>query len=245
MLAVDQPVDPAEVIAAGHALAGVGRQEHLVDLLDPAGGQGVGGEEIRERRAPSGLLHAQEGGEQRDDLAGSPAGPAGVEDAQAVGLVFVVAAELEGQDLQADHGEGRDLGDVLAQGAGHEQAAQHQELAAHGPGGVAGVDVAQLVADDRGQGGLVVHQGQHAAGDVDVSAGRGEGVLDGRVQDGEVIGQVGTVGEGHHLAADALDVGVEGFVVVDAVLLPDADVRLLAHLDLGRLGDQHQLRAGR
>ena len=158
-------------------------------------------------------------------------------DAQAVGLVLVVPAEFKEQNLEPDHGERRDFGDVLVQGAGHENPAQHEELAAHGPGGVTGVDVAQLVADDGGQGGLVVHDGQHAPGDIDVSARSGEGVDHRGVQDGEVVGKIGAVGDGDHLAADGFDVGVERLVVVDAVFLPDADVRLLPHLDFHRFRD--------
>ena len=105
------------------------------------------------------------------------------------------------------------------------------------PGG----DVAHFVPQDDRQFGLAVHQGEDAPGDVDIAAGRGEGVDHRRVQHGEVVFQVRPVESGDHALADAFNVLVQGLVLVNAVLLADRLVRLLAHGDLLLFGEEHQL----
>ena len=95
-------------------------------------------------------------------------------------------------------------------------------------GGVAGVDVAELVAEQGGELGLVVEVGKDAARHTHRAAGEGVGV--------DVVGVEHAVGVGHlramrehaHALADAGDVAVDRFVLDGAEVL-----RELVRRDLG------------
>ena len=106
---------------------------------------------------------------------------------------------------------------------------------------MAGGDVADLVPEDTGQLVLRAHQGQQAAGDVDVTPGSGESIDDRAVQDREMKGQVGPVGARGHSRPRGRDVGFERRVGINPEFRPDLGVGLLADLDLLRFGDETQL----
>jgi hypothetical protein len=67
--------------------------------------------------------------------------------------------------------------------------------------------VADFVAENEGKLGLIVHQPHQLAGDVDVAPGVGEGVLDGRIQNGEAVRVGGNSGMRRDTRADRLHVG--------------------------------------
>jgi hypothetical protein len=91
-------------------------------------------------------------------------------------------------------------------------------------------DMPRLMAQDEGELRLVVHEREELASDVDVTAGHGEGVLDCRIEQGEMIGcaRVGDARKGRDLVPDLIDVGGPGTDLGPAVLLDDLDILFLS-----------------
>jgi hypothetical protein len=85
-------------------------------------------------------------------------------------------------------------------------------------GGVAGADVADLMAEQGGQFGLVVQFHQHAPGDRDRTAGKGIGVDVGGVDPAEGEGHLRPVGPGGQFPADPVDIAVEGGILDHPVI---------------------------
>ncbi len=116
-------------------------------------------------------------------------GPLEVGHAELVGLQFLTARIAQGGELR------RGAGDLLAELA--ESAVAEHRAGEHLPehakqrvllrfrlalGRMPRRDVADLMPHDRGQFGLVVHQVDKLAGDVDIAAGNGEGIVDRAVE---------------------------------------------------------------
>ena len=152
--------------------------------------------------------------------------------------------------LQEQHAEAGLRGGGIGRGLGEEDA-RHRGADAHarlprvGAGGVAGGDVANLMAEHAGQFRLVVEVRQQAARDVDVAAGQRESVHRRDVDHREAPGQVGAFRGLRQAHADTLHVLLQPAVRVEAHLGPDLRVRLLAQLDLLSLTHQVVHRAGR
>jgi hypothetical protein len=126
-------------------------------------GQGMRGEKTRQSVAVSGqVAQLLERTEKADHFGGIVSAAPGVIDAQGVGFPLIVAAVFQKQELNADPGDARDLGEGFAQGASDGQSGLDEDHLAQFPHAVAGVDVAQFVADDRGHFGLRDHHGQSA-----------------------------------------------------------------------------------
>ena len=108
-------------------------------------------------------------------------------DADLVGLEFLLAGEAGDRQLRArlDFVLGLALGEHLRVHLG-EQCGRLLEL--RPLGGVAGGDMADLVRHDGGDFGRVVGESQKAAGDEDIAGRKGEGVDDGRIEDGDLVG---------------------------------------------------------
>ncbi len=195
----------------------------------------------RELPPPREVAHLLQGRE-RDGHVGRIEAPGPrIFDAQGVRLVLVVAAVFQEEDLEAGPGQPGVLGELLADHAADGEADLGQLLLAHLAHGVTGVDVADLVAEDRGQLRFRAHHGQDAAGDVDRASRDGEGVDDRAVEHGEAPGQAGPRALGGQGRAQLADVGLKGRVVVNAVGGGDLRVRLLAELDLLAFGVEHEL----
>ena len=88
--------------------------------------------------------------------------------------------------------------------------------------------VADLVAHDAGQVGLVLHVGQDAPGDVDITARQREGIDLRAVEHGEMPLELGPVRLRGELVAQRGDVGLQPRVIDDRVLLEHALVGLAA-----------------
>ena len=173
--------------------------------------------------------------EKQGDLSGGHALPGFLSThpltAERIRLPLVIPAVLEKEELDADPGQAGDLGKGFAQGAAHGQTDLDEHHLAQPADAVPGVDMPQLMAQDDGQLGLRAHQSQDAAGDIDVSARNGEGVDNGRIQDGELIGELGPVCVWDKSLADGLDIDAELAVGIGAILPADLDVGLLAKGD--------------
>ena len=228
IVAVDEAVEPAGVLGVPFEELAVRSEEQAADVADPLGRQRVRREEPRKGGALAGeVTHLLEGREEIDHPRGVVARFPRILDAQAVGLALVVPAELQEEELDADPGDARDLSERVAEGAADGQAHLDEDHLAHLPHAVTGIDVAELVPQDDGHLGFRAHQGEDAAGEIDVSARDGEGVDDGAVEDDEAIGQVGPVRPRGDRLAGRRDVGCEPRVDIGAVLVPDLDVGLV------------------
>jgi hypothetical protein len=136
------------------------------------------------------------------------AGPADIADAEIVGLEFLLAGEAQQVPL-AELARGlRDLARP-GQHPGETGDDLRQKPGAAALAAVARVDVADLMAEDERELGLVVHQAEELARDVDVAAGHRKGVHHRRVQRGEAerIAASRDTGICRHLAADRRHIG--------------------------------------
>ena len=239
-VAVDQAVDLVEIEIARDDGAGDAAPVGGPDRpLDPVGGarMGLGDVEGVGRLGPAGQLGlvaavaqepAQEGGHGLRVVAGARQ----VAHAEGIGLELLVPRIAEDGELGgAGGGLGRRLAAEQHADAQRRRRAEHRLAVALGR--VARRDVADLVRQDAGQLRLVVGQGQQAAGHVDIAAGQGEGVDDGRIEDGEMPLQLRQLRGPGQQVSEAVDVGPELGVVVFAAEFPD-DLRVLlaAQLDL-------------
>ena len=108
---------------------------------------------------------------------------------------------------------------------------------------VARRDMADLVPKHRRQLGLGVEISHEAAGDVDVASRQREGVDVRAVEHGEPVDEIRSMAVLRQRAAQALDVGIEPGVVVDAELAPHVGVGLAPDRDLLGLRDHDEVGA--
>ena len=101
--------------------------------------------------------------------------------------------------------------------------------------------VADLVAEHGGEFGLVLDVGHDAAGDVDIAARQREGIDLVAVEHRESVLKVRAVALLRQPFADALHVGLQLGVVVDAVLLANFRVVLATERNLLGLGHEHEV----
>ncbi len=110
---------------------------------------------------------------------------------------------------------------------------------------VARGDVADFVAQDGGQLGLGIEHRQHAAGDVDVAAGQGEGVDLLAVEHGEAVNQILTVASGGEPLSHLLDVALESRVLIAPVLFQNLIVGLASDGELLGLVHENEVASAR
>ena len=252
VVAVDQPVDAIQVggprdperrriDVRQQAVDGGGRLHHPLPRLR------VGREPVGNAPPVAGLGDARERGEHVADAVRVPARRYGVLRAQPVGLALVVASEPEHQQSEPVARGVSEAGAAVRRAhrrdedLRREQAEVRAERAAVGLHGVPRRDVGNLVAEHAGQLGLVVQVGHDAARQVDVAAGKREGVDGRRVDDGEMPVEIGPVGDRGQRVPHLLDEGLQALVRVDAHLAPNLDVRLATDGELLRLADRHEL----
>ena len=163
------------------------------------------------------------------------AGRGEVADAQIVRLIFLAAREFEGQKLAAgadpllQHAAQRR---IAQQGAGqHLQQRAADRVALRrllAPLAMLGGDMADFMAQHAGQLRLVIHQRHQLARDIDIAAGDGEGVVDGRIEqgDGEITLRIGEAGLDRDAASDRFhiarlrpDIGAAKFLEQFGMLL--------------------------
>ena len=186
--------------------------------VGPVLGAGVGGEPVGHPAAAAfRARHTVEDAEDLEHLPGIVVLAEHVAQAELVGLVLVVAAELHEQQAQGLLGQPAELLKLGLHGHAHDEAAHGELLLAHLARRVAAGHVADLVPEDCHQLGLGAQVRHDAASDVDVPAGQGEGVDGGIVDDLEAPGQVGPLGPGGEALAEPLDVGLDLRVRVEAV----------------------------
>ncbi len=243
VVAEDHSVELLEVLAAMNERArGPGAGDLPLDPCRPVLGAGVGGEPVGHPAAAAfRARHTVEDAEDLEHLPGIVVLAEHVAQAELVGLVFVVAAELHEQQAQGLLGQAAELLQFGLHGHAHDQAAHGELLLAHLARRVAAGHVADLVPEDCHQLGLGAQVRHDAASDVDVPAGQGEGVDGGVVDDLEAPGQVGPLGPGGEALAEPLDVGLDPRVRVEAVRGCGFLVGRLAHRDFLGLAHQHQL----
>ncbi len=164
-----------------------------------------------------------------------------VAQAELVRLGLVVPAELEEHQLEALHREPGVRTEVLARDHRHPEAEVGELRGAHLLHRVARRDVADLVAEHRGQLGLGVEVGEDAAGDEDRPAGQGEGVDHRVVHHREGPRQVGLLRCRGQAVADARHILLQLGVVVPSQLGDGVGGLLLAERDLLLLADQRKL----
>ena len=179
-----------------------------------------------------------------DHFLGLEPDPVQVLRAEPVRLEFHVAS------VTTHEGRAGGIGDVRKVAAAGEDADDHGADARGGGARlladrVARGDVADLVTEHRGEFGLGVEVRHDAARDVDVAAGQRKRVDVGAVEHRERVLQVRTVARRRDALADGVDVLLQHFVVVAAVLLEDLRMRLAPDLDLLRLAHQHHVLAAR
>ncbi len=232
-------------------------------LVDAVRRVGMAGEEIVDRAAlergagdlglqlGAGLQRLEEVGHGRRVVAGA----AEIAHAELVGLELLAARVGLGEAVAGLLAElAQELRALLAAEIGAGQRAEHAQPAGEQParrlpgGAVPGGDVADLVANDTGELGLVLRQRQEPPADIDIAAGQREGVDDLAVQDGEGEIELAQLGDGLEPVADALHVALECRIVdAAAVLGQNLRVRLAAgaHIVLDRARSQNRPAAGR
>ena len=245
--AVVEAVDRVEVDASAEngRAAGRGLLGHELDgVLNALLGARMGGEEAElvAALAPEDQVLdralAREAREKGGHGARVVAGPRHVAHPQHVGVRFLAAR------IAREVGPGAEAGQVagrLVAGYGAEEAdaeLSHHRLAV-ALGRMARGHVADLVADDAGELGLVVGERHEPRGDVDVAARQGEGVDHVAVEHREGEGQARLLRDLRETPADAIDVGAHPLVVVFAAELGD-DSGMLPPAELLFLRRRHE-----
>ena len=212
-----------------------------LDALGAIRGGGMGGEPRGQAALAAGLPQPVEHGEDFDHLARVVVLARHVAQAEIVGLLLVVAAELEEHELHPRLGEIPELGELRADDHPRHEA-ERRELGLGDLGdGVAGRHVADLVPDHRRELGLGIEMGQDAARHVDEAAGQGERVHRRVVDHAEGPGEARPLAFRGQALPEARHVRLQSVVGVEAERRGDFLVRLLAHRDLLRLAHQHDL----
>ena len=112
-----------------------------------------------------------------------------------------------------------------------EHAAKHRRGLPFGA--VPARDMADLVADDAGDLGLVLGEREEATTDIDIPARQGEGIDDFAVEQCKGEGNIGIFRHGFQPLADPVDIGGEFRVVIGtAILLQDLGMFLLSQTDI-------------
>ena len=193
VLAIDEPVDHAEIFVA------VALARARARVL-PRVGDGIGDalrrrrmrrQEVRRARIDAGALRAQmrvhaHRGEEALGAVGVVAGARRDADADAVGLELLGAREVGERDLRFGERERAEL--RIAEQVGGD-AVDQRGLArlVLADRGVAGDHMRHLVRQHRGELGVVVGERDQAAGDVELAVRQREGVDRGRVEDGDLV----------------------------------------------------------
>ena len=245
-------VDPAEIglapddgVLDGDIGARLGRLSHPLDgarmgrqKVGPFGPRGIVAGEPRLENGV-GLEIRQEPGHGAGIVAGAPE----ITDAEGVGLEFVPARIAPQVELGAGAG-GADQITAAGEDAEQRQAEAGGDALAVTLGRVAGGYMADLMGDNAGKLGLAVGEGDDTAGDIDVTAGKGEGVDLGGIQHREGEAGPGELGDRDQTPADGGDVIAQRPVVIAAAerlyqfrVLLAADTRFLA----GRHDREHLL----
>ena len=159
-------------------------------------------------------------------------------EAEVVGLRLVGARVFQEQELQPRAGRLAERGDGGRDGRADGEPDLRQLRLAHLVRRMVRDHVPALVAEHRRQLGLAVHVREQPAVDEDRPAREREGV-DARVVDDLVRERKVGAGRNGHLLAEIGHVRLELRIVVDAHLLLDLFLRVLAHLDL--LGAGHEI----
>jgi len=242
VLAVDHPVEPAQVVrAVDGPVRGGARDDGAPDPRRAVPGARMGGEPVGQAAAARLARHAVEHAEHLEQLSRLVGLAGHVAQAELVGLVLVVAPELQEQQAQSLLDQAPILLQLRHRDHPDQQPTHRELLLAHLLRGVAAGHVPDLVPDDTRELRLGAEVRQDAARDVDEATGQREGV-DGRiVHDLEAPGQPGPLGGGGQPLADPIDVGLDLGVRVQAVGGHDLGVRSAAHRELLGFAHQHQL----
>ena len=146
-------------------------------------------------------------GEEAHRAIGVVAGARRNADADAVGFEFLRAREARQRDLR--FGERQRAEFRIAQHV-IDDAADQRRLArlVFADGGVAGDHMRHLVRQHGGEFGVVVGKRDQAAGDVELAVRQREGVDGGRVEDGDLVAQVGPLGGRDQACHDFADLGI-------------------------------------
>ncbi len=215
--------------------------EPRLGVFDARAGVGVGRQPFRQPPAAARLADPVERLEDVRHLAHVVVLIERVSESRLVGLVLGVAAVLEEQDAEPLARQPGHAGDVGREDAPQPQAELRQLGLADLLHRVAVGDVADLVADHRGQLRLVVDRGHQPTGHVDEATRQREGVDRGVIHHVELPGQVRTLRGLGHLHPDLGHVRLHRRILVEADGLGHLLRGLLAHLDLLGLGDEGQL----
>jgi len=246
VFAEDHSVQPLEKVVLPHSkpcgISGThGCQDTRLPVLRKRMGRGP-------LRGPATLAVPVQGAERPEDrgqLAGVVPGLAHVPNPQIVGLVLRIPAVLEEEQAEARPHQVPELLELGAEDHSQPEPQLGELVATHSAHRVAGRDVADLVSQDPDEFRFGAHVREDAPGDVDESAGHGEGVHERVVHHPEGPGKVRALrcpGHGH---PQAPDVALEGRIRVHAHLGYDLGIVVLAHSDLLGLAHQGELAVAR
>jgi len=246
ILAEDQAVDARQILgtvdcktaARELGLPFPGFVPHRPDAIF---GIGVGREPLRQTAAGAPLVHALKGLEKGGHTVGVVEGFARVLDTQVVRLPLIITAEFEKKHADAETGDIGVLPELFREHRTEREPDLGQLLLGIVIRGMARGDMTQLVAENTGQLGLVVEIGENAARHIDVAARHSKGIDHIGIEDLERIGQIRTVRYLGHLLTNAVDVGCQGGIVIEAIGGDDLGVGLLTESNLVALGEQHKL----
>ena len=155
-------------------------------------------------------------------------GARGDADADGVGLEFLRAGEARQRKLRFGERERADfrIADDVGDDASDQSGLARLLFADRG---VAGNDVAHFVRQHRGQLGFVVGERDQPAGDVKLAARQGEGVDRLRIEDGDLVVQIGMFRRGHQPVDGLLQHPLELGIVIDAAIGAEDALMLVQH----------------
>ncbi|PHK24698.1 hypothetical protein VF10_10945, partial [Nostoc linckia z13] len=242
IVAIEHAVDRREeTVAVAVDAARRGRPGPLQRTLDAAAGIGMGAGElglgacVASGQPRVEIVLGRKRSQHRPHRRRIIAAAREIADAEIVRFIFLLAREAQRVELRA---LARDLAERAVAGQHPEQ---HGKTARDGRGAVAlravaRGDMADLVAEHRGEFGFVVHQRDELARDIDIAARDREGVVDRRVEQGdpEVARRVRQARLDRDPLPDLGHIGILRAAIGAAIFLEQLRMRLgaLPHLAL-------------
>ena len=164
--------------------------------------------------------------------------------AEIVCLIFIIAA------ITGQYGRAADINEVARgtavnagagiehrpQNTGHHGRADGRRMAART---MARRNMSDFMADNTGQFGFIIGQGQEPPRHISIAAGQGESIDHRRVENGDAIINIGAVGKLTDARHHRFDISGELGIFIDTTIFAD-DIGVLLRADFRFIGFAHQ-----
>jgi hypothetical protein len=101
--------------------------------------------------------------------------------------------------------------------------------------------MADLMPHDTREFSLVIKGRQNSPREIDITPGRGEGIHHRGIKNFEMVSQIGPMGQFSKALANAIQIGSQLPILIEAILADDLEIRFLAELDLIGFAQKHEL----